>query len=153
MIEPFRIASVSLSAGGAIGLCRMPGRSGDLAGDIAAIRAWGPAIVVSLTETLELARHGADAMPGLLGSAGIVHRHVPLVDYGAPDTGDAAWRSLAAEMHATLDAGGRVLVHCMGGCGRSGMIALRIMVERGEPADVALGRLRSARPCAVETEG
>ncbi len=47
--------------------------------------------------------------------------------------------------------GGRVLVHCMGGCGRSGMALLRLMVESGEPADRALARLRAVRPCAVET--
>jgi hypothetical protein len=31
------------------------------------------------------------------------------------------------------------------------MIALRLMVERGEPAEAALARLRAARPGAVET--
>jgi len=42
-------------------------------------------------------------------------------------------------------------VHCRGGCGRSGMIALRLMIEIGEAADDALARLRAVRPCAVET--
>jgi len=48
--------------------------------------------------------------------------------------------------------GGKVLVHCMGGCGRSGMAVLRLMVETGEPPHSALSRLRAARPCAVETD-
>ncbi|MDH5531227.1 MAG: protein phosphatase, partial [Paracoccaceae bacterium] len=38
------------------------------------------------------------------------------------------------------------------GCGRSGMAVLRLMVEAGEPVDVALIRLRKVRPCAVETD-
>ena len=45
-----------------------------------------------------------------------------------------------------------VLVHCFGGCGRSGMLVLRVMIEAGEPAGTALKRLRQVRPCAVETE-
>lgn len=53
---------------------------------------------------------------------------------------------------ATLRNGGKVLAHCRGGCGRSGMAVLRLMVELGEAPDVALARLRDARPCAVETQ-
>ena len=44
------------------------------------------------------------------------------------------------------------MIHCFGGCGRSGMAALRLMVEAGEDADEALERLRAVRPCAVETD-
>jgi len=51
-----------------------------------------------------------------------------------------------------LQGGGRVLIHCRGGCGRSGMAALRLMIESGEEAGAALSRLRALRPCAVETE-
>jgi protein-tyrosine phosphatase len=151
-VEPFRIASVGLPGGGAIGLCRMPGRNGRLADDLAAMIAWRPAVVVSLTEASELAAHGADEMPGLLAAEGVAHRRFPIVDFGAPAAGDAAWDALATELHGALDAGRRPLVHCMGGCGRSGMIALRLMVERGEAAEAALARLRAARPCAVETD-
>jgi protein-tyrosine phosphatase len=153
MIEAFRIASVAIPPAAAIGLCRMPGRSGRLTDDVAAIAAWRPALVVSLTAADDLARHGADAMPALLAVDGIGHRHFPVVDFGAPDFGDMTWRPLAAELHAALDASRRVLVHCLAGCGRSGMVALRLMVERGEAAEPALARLRAARPCAVETDG
>ena len=48
--------------------------------------------------------------------------------------------------------GDRILIHCRGGCGRSGMIVLRIMIEFGEDPEEALERLRKIRPCAVETE-
>jgi protein-tyrosine phosphatase len=151
-VEPFSIASAAMPGGGAVGLCRMPGRAGALADDVAVIAAWSPRIVVSLAQADELAAHGADALPELLARQGAAHRHFPIVDYGAPEA-DGAWRALAAELHAVLDAGGRALVHCMGGCGRSGMVALRLMVERGEAPPAALARLRAVRPCAVETGG
>ena len=63
----------------------------------------------------------------------------------------AAWRALGANARRALAGGGRVLIHCRAGCGRSGMAALRLMIECGEAPDEALARLRAVRPCAVET--
>jgi predicted protein tyrosine phosphatase len=152
-IEPFAIHFVTMPGGGEIGLCRMPGRDGRLGWNVGTIARWRPGVVVSLTEAGEVGLNLAHRLPELLAPHGIRHRHFPIVDYGAPEAGDAAWAMLAAELHGVLDAGGRVLVHCMGGCGRSGMIALRLMVERGEVVEAALQRLRAVRPCAVETDG
>ena len=136
-----------------LGLCRLPGRSDDLAGDVSAIRDWKPAIVVSMTEAAEMAESGSGDLPALLAATGIDWRHFPVVDFGVPEVEVLPqWTALSAALHARLDAGEGVLLHCRGGLGRSGMIALRLLVERGEGAEVALARLRVARPGAVETE-
>jgi predicted protein tyrosine phosphatase len=150
--EPFAIHKVPLPGEGAIGLSRLPGRSGALAADVAMIIGWRPAIVVSLAERAELAAHGAESIGEALRAQRIAHRHFPVPDYGVPSADDTAWPPLAADLHAALDTGRRVLLHCMGGCGRSGMIALRLLTERGEAAKAALARLREIRPCAVETD-
>ena len=63
-----------------------------------------------------------------------------------------AWDGAAERATSALRGGGRVLIHCMGGCGRSGMAALKLMVACGELPGPALARLRMVRPCAVETE-
>jgi Cyclin-dependent kinase inhibitor 3 (CDKN3) len=153
MIEPFAIATLPLPEGGRIGLCRLPGRSNDLAGDMSVIREWKPAIVVSMTEAAEIAESGSEDLPALLAASGIDWRHFPVVDFGVPEAAmQPQWAALSAELHARLDAGEGVLLHCMGGLGRSGMIALRLAVERGEGAEAALARLRMVRPGAVETE-
>jgi len=47
---------------------------------------------------------------------------------------------------------GKVFAHCYGGKGRSGMVLLRLMVERGLDPDQALQDLRRVRPGAVETQ-
>ena len=47
--------------------------------------------------------------------------------------------------------GGRVLIHCRMGKGRSGMAALRLMIEIGERPTEALQRIRSVHPMAIET--
>ena len=47
--------------------------------------------------------------------------------------------------------GESVVVHCRGGLGRTGLIAVRLLVELGESPVSALVRVRAARPGAVET--
>ncbi|MBM3615082.1 MAG: protein phosphatase, partial [Alphaproteobacteria bacterium] len=39
------------AAGGVLGLCPMPGRTGDYAGDLAAVLGWRPSLVLTLAET------------------------------------------------------------------------------------------------------
>jgi protein-tyrosine phosphatase len=85
-----------------------------------------------------------------MAAAGIGWVAFPVADYAVPPRG-ADWDAVSARLRAVLAAGGRVLVHCRGGCGRSGMAALRLMVEGGEAPAAALARLRAVRPCAVET--
>ena len=151
-MKPFAIADLPLGAG-RLGICRMPGRAGDYTGDLDALLGWGPALVLTMTGQDELERSGAAGLPHDLAAAGIAWRHLPVQDFGANSPGLLqGWPGASAQAHAVLADGGRVLAHCMGGCGRSGMALLRLMVEAGEPASPALERLRGVRPCAVETE-
>ena len=43
------------------------------------------------------------------------------------------------------------IFNCMGGCGRSGMFLMRLLLEMGWSSE-GLERLREFRPCAIETE-
>ncbi len=146
------IASLPVG-GGLLALCPMPGRGGTYEADLRAVLAFGPALVLSMTTRAEMAAKGAAGLGEGLAGHGIAWRHLPVADFGVPG-GDVAalWPGVAAEARAVLAGGGRVLVHCMGGCGRSGMALLRLMVGAGEDPQAALQRLRSVRPCAVETE-
>jgi hypothetical protein len=153
MAQALSIGTLLLDGGGRIGICRLPGLLGDLRSDIEAIVDWSPRIVVSMTEKSEMDRCGSGQLGAELTKAGIGWFHLPIRDYGAPnDDSAAAWPGLARRLHRVLDEGGAVLLHCRGGQGRSGMIALRLLVERGAGTRSALARLRAARPGAVETE-
>ncbi|MEX6508779.1 hypothetical protein [Jiella sp. M17.18] len=137
---------------GRLGLCRLPGLGGDLSGDLAVVADWRPSLVVSLTERAEMEAVGCGMLGGRLASLGIAWAHLPIRDFEVPaGATEAAWPDLAVRLHTLLDAGGRVLLHCRGGLGRSGMIALRLLIERGEEPAPALSRLRAVRPGAVET--
>jgi protein-tyrosine phosphatase len=132
--------------GGVLGLCPVPGVEADLA----AVRTWGADVVLTLVEQAELEALGLASLPDEVTRAGMAWRHFPIVDFGVPQGGD--WPTLSADLRALLVRGGRVMIHCRGGCGRTGMIALRLMLETGEAPTPALARLRAARPCAIETD-
>ncbi|MFZ3580616.1 protein-tyrosine phosphatase family protein [Loktanella sp. DJP18] len=147
----FAIAEVAVGRG-VIGLCPMPGGTGDYAADFRSLLRWGASLVVSLMEPSEMSALGV--------TLGTDLRHappdwvnMPIPDYGIPDADTTErWVSLESRIAAQLAAGKRVLFHCKGGCGRSGMIVLRLMVLHGEAPAAALARLRAVRPCAVETQ-
>jgi hypothetical protein len=112
-------------------------------------RRFAPDLVITMTTQDELARAGCADLGVRLADLGCDWAHLPVADFGIPQ--DDAWHKVQAQAVAQLGAGGRVLVHCHGGCGRSGMMALRVLIALGEPAPQALARLRAVRPCAVET--
>lgn len=132
---------------GHLGICAMPGRAGFYQADLITLRHWQPALVITFTTAEELHRIAPD-LPQDLAEAGIGWAHLPIPDYGIPGQG---WNDISRRAHVELAKANKVLLHCMGGCGRSGSAALRLMVEAGEPPEAALTRLRQARPCAVET--
>lgn len=134
--------------GGAIGAPR----SRDLGMDVFAIRQWGADAVVSLVEEHEMQALGVPHLGAAVRRAGMIWHHLPIADFAAPDIGTLkAWAAVSPTLHQTLDRGGRVLFHCRGGRGRSGMIAALVLIERGEPWSEALRRVREIRPGAIET--
>jgi protein-tyrosine phosphatase len=153
MSADLTIATVPLPTGGRIGICRLPGITGSLVADIDAICTWNAAYLVTMTGLGEMERAGVVDLPRQAEAAGIRWRHFPIVDFGAPEAEVLrGWPALSAELHAALDAGQSVLTHCRAGLGRSGMVSLRLLVERGEDPDAALARIREVRPGAVETQ-
>jgi len=137
-------------AGGTLAIAPMPGRTRHYHSDWLHLAQWQPDLVISLTLQHELERKGAGTLGRDLRNAGIGWLHFPVPDMGvAPDQG---WDEIRTSVMTTLASGGKVLVHCFGGCGRSGMMCLRLMIAAGEGREAALERLRKARPCAVETD-
>ncbi len=137
---------------GILAIAPLPGSGGEYAADLAHLKDWQPALVVTMTTTAEMVAAGAGKLGQDVAFLGTRWVHVPTPDYGVPDA-DAMRNWTRAEPIAlsALRGGGRVVIHCKGGCGRSGMAALRVMIAAGDAPDAALARLRALRPCAVET--
>lgn len=137
---------------GILALSPLPGSGGAYADDLDHIRDWKPALVISLTTDAEFAAVRAGNLGVDLQAMGCRWVHLPIEDFNAPSEAIIAqWAKVSQSVLQALSGGGRVLVHCRGGCGRSGMVALRLMIESGEEPDQALARLRGVRACAIET--
>ena len=160
---PLRIAMVSAPGGGTLGLAHCPGRNHvddvgrhwrrDLAADVAAIATWHPSAVLTLLEAHEFLRLGVPELARALKAAGLEWHHLPITDMGTPGPDFVrAWARARQRVLGFLGGGERVLVHCAGGLGRSGMLAAMLLAELGVSPTDAIRRVRAARPGAIETE-
>ena len=161
---PFLIDAVQVRpAGGWIGITPCPGTNRfparvepwerDLEGDFDAIAAWRAAAVVTLMREREIRSPSIADIRLAAERRGLQWHHLPIDDAGVPDPDfETRWQRSGPVVRAMLRTGRRVLVHCQGGLGRSGMIAARLLVELGEMPAVAIERVRHARPGAIETE-
>ena len=146
--DPFQIHDVAGFAKGVLGICKQP----DADADFAAIEAWKPAVVVTLTEEAEFPDMGKP-LPVRFLETDYDWLHLPITDLGVPDAKDRdLWFETLEALQTVLNKNGKVLVHCKGGKGRSGMVLLKLLTLQGEDGDAALQRIRAIRAGAVETD-
>jgi ADP-ribosyl-[dinitrogen reductase] hydrolase len=161
---PFVIAMVEVRPfSGWIGITPCPGTTrftgrldpleGNLDADFKFIVAWGATAVVTLMHDRESRRPSIADLRKAAARASLEWHHLPIADGGVPvGEFEHTWTKSGPRLRAILRASGRVLVHCRGGLGRSGMIAARLLVELGEVPAIAIERVRHARPGAIETD-
>lgn len=164
LTHPLQIAEVRPAPGmGLIGLTLCPGKqqswgltgdwARDLTLDLDAIAAWNAAVVVTLVEPDELERLKVPGLGDAVRDRHMEWLHLPIRDRGTPDHAfEAAWVEVGGDLRSRLRAGSNVLVHCMGGLGRAGTIASRLLVELGWKPDEAIREVRRVRPGAIETD-
>lgn len=161
--HPLRIDAVPAPGSGLIGMTFCPGKkqafavSGswhrDLDHDLDRIQAWNAVAVVTLMEQHELVSYGVERIGAAVMSRGMEWYHLPIIDADVPrEPFEARWVDDGRRLRAHLIEGRRILLHCRGGLGRTGMIAARLLAELGMPAQTAAAAVRVARPGAIETE-
>ncbi len=155
-----RIDSVTVpGTSGRIGLCACPGlstyfgaRARKLEDDLRAIREWGAEGLVTLLEEEEMGMLEIRHMPLSAKHHGLWWRHLPIRDMCAPDDAfDAAWSLEGENLRRILSHGGRFIVHCWAGLGRTGTVAARLLVEFGLEPSSAISEVREVRPGAIQS--
>jgi protein-tyrosine phosphatase len=161
--HPLKIASIEVGPRrGRIGVTFAPGKydpyghtgawERDLATDLDAIVQWGAGLVLTLLEEQEMALLRIAKLGDEIRQRDMEWLHLPIRDQSAPTPAfDNAWPTHSERARNMLNDGKNIVVHCRGGLGRAGMIAARLLVELGDPPDVAIARVRAVRPGAVET--
>ena len=159
---PLRIAEVPIPVPGSLGTTHCPGRNRiDSAGyqwkrnlrdDLRDLMAWGAGAVLTLVEEYEFAHLGVPEFATEMRSSRLVWYHMAIPDMSTPGrTFDEAWSRDGARIFGSLRAGERLLVHCAGGLGRSGMVAAKLLTALGPSANHAIDAVRRVRPGAIET--
>ena len=150
---PLRVDWLETGGAGRVGLTILPGRRDrgrDAAADIARLGAERVTDVICLLPDGELAAYGVPDLLARYHAAGLGVRQAPIADQSVPTQAEA--RAVVAWLQGRLAAGGRVVVHCVAGLGRSGTIAACLLRAGGASAEEAIARVRLARgPRAVET--
>lgn len=158
--KAIRIDSVAVpGTRGHIGLCAAPGvnayfggRARKLDDDLRAIRDWGAEGLVTLLQAEEMRMLELGNLDQLARGAGLWWRHLPIMDMCAPDeVFDTAWVEEGRRLRQVLSNGGRFVVHCWAGLGRTGTVAARLLVEFGLTPDAAISEVRDARPGAIQS--
>jgi protein-tyrosine phosphatase len=129
-------------------------RGGDwLPDELAHWKAAGVNGVLSLLEPaeareLELQEESVEA-----AKAGLEYWSLPMPDRGVPRLEADFVRTLAS-VEMALGSGNNVIVHCRQGVGRTGLVAVGMLVTKGHSPEAAIALVSAARGVPVpETEG
>lgn len=147
---------------GVIGMSACPGvridavRRGNTArhlkNDIAGFQEWGATGVITLNEEEELENLGLSDLGVRLVGSGVWWRHLPILDMNVPlPEFEDLWQVESRRICESLAAGERIVIHCLAGLGRTGMMAARLLVDMGMAPERAIIEVRRVRPRAIQT--
>lgn len=88
--------------------------------------------------------------PKELKKRGVEFLHAPIPDFSAPSLEQLI--EIVKWINQRVREDKRVLIHCLGGSGRSGTTATAYLMTQGLSLSEALAKVRSLKPTAVETE-
>ena len=133
-----------------IALSPLPGRV-DIESDLKMINENEITNVVTLVSTEELTHYGVPDLLNRFENSGIEVLHSPIADYGLP--GADQMKTILIWVHKKVKAKENILIHCVGGLGRSGTVmAVYAKAYLGKTGEDAIQFVRSIRgQDAIET--
>ena len=136
----FEIVEIQSLTGGVIGMGPQP----NSAAEFEILANYGADHLITLTEAHEWQ---VDEFENYARNVCPNWHHHPVRDFTAAN---AAINPLVDTLTNALRSKAKIFIHCRGGCGRTGMLAMRLLILQGEDPDEAMKRLRAVRPCAIE---
>lgn len=139
---------------GKIGMTLLPGRKDYgrvLHDDIIALRNQGVTHVLTLLTHNEFGIYGVTDLLEQYKEAGFDSRYFPILNQGVSSM--YGMLEIVEWMDGVLMNGGNMMLHCVGGLGRSGLVAACYLVSKGMDPDAAITEVRRVRsPRAIESK-
>lgn len=161
--HPLRIDVLETpNVAGKIGMTFLPGKKGDalygpawdrcLDADVGAINVWNPDFVLTLMEDHEFGQLGVPDFKAVMSAQKFRWVQIKIRDSDIPRLSfEMDWPEFRDEIVCLLKSGGKILIHCRGGLGRTGMIAAGLLTEFGFTAEQAINGVRRVREGTLET--
>lgn len=151
MSHPFSILAMPDGAGSLI-FTPCPGTQDEsLQQALGTLKNAGASAIVSLMSDAELTHNGVGELGQEVQAAGLARYQLPIEDDEAPDAEfETRWQKALPALSKLLDANRAIAIHCKGGSGRTGLVAAKLMIDRGVPRTRAVELVQQLRPRAIQ---
>ena len=160
---PLQISKLAGPNGSVLGLTNCPGRNDrslrgkkwdrNLLADFKSIEDWNTDALISLNQSGEFAALGVPEFEKQARTQAFKWYHLPIFDFGVPGPEfNIAWDLHGNDILKTVTNGGRLVIHCAFGLGRSGTFVAKILTTFGVSPELAIKQVRNARPGAIESQ-
>ncbi|RJX65282.1 phosphatase [Vibrio sinensis] len=135
---------------GALILTPCPGTQNiPLAESLAQLKQQGVTAIVTAISAHEMAEKGVEELGEQTQALGMDWFHLVIEDDCAPDEQFISqWNSASPALHEKIDRGEKVAMHCMGGSGRTGILAAHLLLERQWDISHIIEQVKALRPGA-----
>ncbi len=131
---------------GELGMTILPGRKDNgrvLEEDLKNLKEQGITHIVTLITDSEFTRYGVEGLMDEYKSAGFITYRLPIIDQGvcSQNEMDTVIKWIGEE----LNDGANIMIHCVGGLGRTGIVAASFLIQQGLSSQAAIDEVRSTR--------
>ncbi|MCG3862621.1 MULTISPECIES: cyclin-dependent kinase inhibitor 3 family protein [unclassified Photobacterium] len=149
MTHPTWELPISKNSAGLV-LTPCPGTKGtSLDKSIEQLKTQGVTVVVTALSMKEMKAKNVDALPLVVQQVGLQWFNIPIEDDCAPDASfQPHWDAISPALHQALDNGEKVALHCMGGSGRTGLLAAHLLLEKNWQLEDIINQVQALRPNA-----